>query len=145
MSSRNQQQVAGVWSQEEFSKNLKEHEHRVNQLIDMDRLQMVKGGSIFQNREAAIKRRLMHDVFLHRTQMQMQGYHSETDRFNVAQGLFRHFTRTGEYKVRVSHLIESFIALKLCLTSEGTKKIISYLFGSQKIFNFNQFYTLFQT
>jgi hypothetical protein len=42
----------GVWPQEEFMTRIKDHERRITQIVDMDRMAMVKGGSIAHNIEA---------------------------------------------------------------------------------------------
>lgn len=41
---------------------IKEHEQRVNHIVDLDRLAMVKGGSIGQHQEAFRKRKVRQDL-----------------------------------------------------------------------------------
>ena len=38
--------AGNVWSQEEFITRIKDHEQQVNQIVYMDRMNMVQGGSI---------------------------------------------------------------------------------------------------
>lgn len=56
----------GVWSQDEFMRRIKEHEQHVSQITDMERLAMVKGGSIGQNIEAMRKRKILQALILSR-------------------------------------------------------------------------------
>jgi hypothetical protein len=44
-----------------------------------------------------------------------------------------------------SNLVESLLSLKLVRSVEGARKIISYVFGSNKVLDFDEFYSMFQT
>jgi hypothetical protein len=41
--------------------------------------------------------------------------------------------------------VESLLSLKLVRSVEGARKIISYVFGSNKVLDFDEFYSMFQT